>query len=87
MLVFAAEDPGVGNQSTAKPLKPVRWCSVTKLEIATDVYVSLAGYVGLTVGWVEGFEVNFFGAVIGFDIRRPALKFPGLGRLSMAAGL
>ena len=51
------------------------------------LYVSLAGYVGITVGWVEGFELNFFGAVIGFDVRRPALKLPGLGRFGVAAGL
>jgi hypothetical protein len=48
---------------------------------------SLAGYLGLTVGWVEGFEFNFFGAVLGFDIRRPAIKLPGLGRLGVTAGL
>jgi hypothetical protein len=53
----------------------------------TGVYVSLAGYIGMTVGWVEGFEFNFLGAVIGFDIRRPALKLPGLGRVGIAAGL
>jgi hypothetical protein len=40
----------------------------------------------MTVGWVEGFEFNFFGAVVGFDIRRPALKFPGLGRFGVGAG-
>ena len=44
------------------------------------------GYVGLTIGWVEGFELNFFGGVLGFDLRRPALKFPGLGRIGVAAG-
>jgi hypothetical protein len=42
-------------------------------------------YLGLTIGWVEGFEINFLGAVQGFDIRRPALKFPGVGRLGVAA--
>ena len=47
---------------------------------------SLGGYLGLTIGWVEGFEFNFLGAVVGFDIRRLALKFPGIGRLGMAAG-
>jgi hypothetical protein len=51
------------------------------------VYVSPAGYVGVTIGWVEGFELNFFGTVIGFDIRRPALKLPGLGRLGFASGV
>jgi uncharacterized protein DUF3750 len=61
-----------------------RWLGVTSS--GTGVYVSLAGYVGMTVGWVEGFEFNFFGAVVGFDIRRPALKLPGLGRFGVAAG-
>lgn len=41
----------------------------------------------MTIGWVEGFEINFFGAVLGIDIRRPALELPGLGRLGVAAGL
>ena len=53
----------------------------------TGVYASLGGYMGLTVGWVEGLEVNFLGAVVGLDIRRPALKFPGIGRLGMTAGI
>jgi hypothetical protein len=61
-----------------------RWVGVTAS--GTGVFASLAGYVGLTIGWVEGFELNFFGAVVGFDIRRPALKLPGLGRLGFAAG-
>ena len=50
----------------------------------TGVYASLGGYLGATIGWVEGFEINFFGAVLGFDIRRPALKLPGIGRLGVA---
>jgi hypothetical protein len=49
----------------------------------TGVFVSLGGYLGLTVGWVEGVELNFLGGVLGLDIRRPALKFPGLGRLGL----
>ena len=40
-------------------------------------------YLGLTIGWVEGIELNFFGGVFGLDIRRPALKLPGLGRLGL----
>jgi hypothetical protein len=47
----------------------------------TGVRVTLDGYLGLTVGWVEGIEVNFLGAVFGIDLRRPAIKLPGLGRL------
>jgi hypothetical protein len=62
-----------------------RWFGMTSS--GTGAYFSLGGYIGATAGWVEGFEVNFFGAVIGFDIRRPAVKLPGLGRLGFAAGL
>jgi Protein of unknown function (DUF3750) len=47
----------------------------------TGVRFTLDGYLGLTVGWVEGIEVNFLGAVFGVDLRRPAIKLPGLGRL------
>ncbi len=54
-------------------LTPSRW----------GVFVSLGGYLGLTVGWLEGIELNFFGGVLGLDIRRPALKLPGLGRLGV----
>ena len=43
------------------------------------------GLSWLTIGWVEGFEINFLGAVLGFDIRRQALKFPGIGRVGVAA--
>jgi Protein of unknown function (DUF3750) len=53
----------------------------------TGVYASLGGYLGFRIGWVDGFEINFFGAVLGFDIRRPALKLPGIGRLGMAGGI
>ena len=51
----------------------------------TGAYASLGGYIGLTIGWIEGLEVNFLGAVLGIDIRRPALKLPGIGRLGMTA--
>jgi hypothetical protein len=47
----------------------------------TGIWITLDGYLGLTVGWVEGFEINLLGAVFGIDWRRPALKLPGLGRL------
>jgi hypothetical protein len=50
----------------------------------TGAFVSLWGYMGLTVGWVEGIELNLFGGVIGLDMRRPALKLPGLGRVGVA---
>ena len=45
--------------------------------------ISLGGYAGLTIGWVEGIEINILGAVVGIDIRRPGLKIPGLGRVGV----
>jgi len=50
----------------------------------TGLRFSVAGLLGLTLGWVEGLEVNVLGAVIGFDLRRPALKLPGFGRIGVA---
>lgn len=47
----------------------------------TGFRLTLGGYLGLAVGWVEGIEINFFGAVFGVDLRRPAVKLPGLGRV------
>ena len=39
--------------------------------------------LGVKVGWVEGIEVNFLGLVAGLDLRRPALKLPGFGRIGI----
>jgi hypothetical protein len=49
----------------------------------TGVQISLGGYAGLAIGWVEGLEVDFLGLVAGLDFRRPALKLPGWGRIGM----
>jgi hypothetical protein len=51
----------------------------------TGIQLSLGGWLGITVGWVEGVEINVLGLVTGFDIRRPALKLPGFGRIGMAS--
>lgn len=51
----------------------------------TGLRLSLGGYLVLTVGWVEGIELGILGAVSGLDIRRPALKLPGIGRLGFPA--
>ncbi|ODN69813.1 DUF3750 domain-containing protein [Methylobrevis pamukkalensis] len=50
----------------------------------TGLQVSLGGVFGVTLGWVEGAELNLLGLVAGLDLRRPALKLPGWGRLGMA---
>ncbi|NKC29369.1 DUF3750 domain-containing protein [Falsiroseomonas selenitidurans] len=60
-----------------------RWLRATPS--GTGLRLSLGGYAGVTLGWVEGVEVNILGAVAGLDLRRPALKLPGLGRIGLDA--
>ncbi len=50
----------------------------------TGIRLTLGGYAGFSVGWVEGIEINLLGGVVGVDFRRPAVKLPGLGRIGMA---
>lgn len=60
-----------------------RW--LRRTTSGTGVRLTIGGYAGVTVGWIEGIEVSILGGVVGFDIRRPALKLPGLGRIGVAA--
>ena len=47
----------------------------------TGFAVSLYGLAGVMAAWDEGVEVNVLGLVAGVDLRRPALKIPGIGRV------
>lgn len=47
----------------------------------TGVRLSFAGYLGLTVAWIEGIELNLLGGVIGLDVRRLGIKLPAVGRI------
>jgi hypothetical protein len=49
----------------------------------TGIEASLWGLLGLKLGWVEGLEVNLLSLVAGLDIRRPAIKLPGFGRIGI----
>jgi Protein of unknown function (DUF3750) len=49
----------------------------------TGVQVSLGGFAGFSIGWVEGLEINVLGLIVGLDVRRPAIKLPGWGRIGM----
>lgn len=60
-----------------------RWISRTSS--GTGYRISLNGYVGVTLAWVEGFEISILGAVVGVDFRKPALKIPGFGRVGLMA--
>lgn len=58
-----------------------RWLSPTPSK--TGFRLTLGGYGGVTVAWREGIEINLLGAVLGLEIRRPALNLPGLGRFGV----
>ncbi len=45
------------------------------------VQLSLFGLAGLLVGLDEGIELNLLGLTIGVDVKDPALKLPGIGRI------
>ena len=51
----------------------------------TGIEANLYGLLGVKLGWVEGLEVNFLGLVSGLDVREPALKLPGFGRIGLPA--
>lgn len=60
-----------------------RWLSL--IHTKRGFRSSLGGYVSFSAGWNEGLELSILGAVIGIDLRRPALKLPGFGRIGMSA--
>ncbi len=62
-----------------------RWFSLMPTPSNTGWQISIAGYVGIAGGLVEGLELHVLGQTLGIDILRPALKFPALGRIGMAA--
>ncbi|MBI1734614.1 MAG: DUF3750 domain-containing protein [Candidatus Rokubacteria bacterium] len=43
--------------------------------------LSLLGLAGVLAGWEEGFELQLLGLTFGLDLKEPALKLPGIGRL------
>ncbi|MFN4088803.1 MAG: DUF3750 domain-containing protein [Alphaproteobacteria bacterium] len=58
-----------------------RW--IARTASGTGIRLTLAGYAGLTLAWIEGIEVNLLGAVVGLDIARPGIKLPGIGRIGI----
>ncbi len=54
---------------------------VARTPSGTGFQLSLGGILGVLAGRDEGFELNVLGLVTGFDLTRPALKLPGIGRI------
>jgi len=54
---------------------------IARAPSGTGYQLSLGGIVGVTAAGEEGLELNVLGLVTGVDVRRPALKLPGIGRL------
>ncbi|HET7850276.1 MAG TPA: DUF3750 domain-containing protein [Pseudolabrys sp.] len=53
----------------------------------TGVELNFWGLADIKIGWVEGIEVNLLGLVAGVDIRHPAIKLPGYGRIGFGPAL
>jgi hypothetical protein len=47
----------------------------------TGIQVSVYGLLGVIASLDEGLELNVLGLVAGVDLRHPALKVPGVGRV------
>lgn len=53
-------------------------------ESKTGWQFSFYGILGITIGFVEGLEVNLLGLNFGVDFLQPALKIPFWGRIGMS---
>ena len=56
-----------------------------KVYVGAEYQVSIFGLLGAKLGWVEGVELNLLTLVAGLDVRHPALKLPGFGRVGLDA--
>ena len=54
-----------------------------RTDSGTGVELNAYGLIDVKAGWVEGLEVNLLGLVAGLDLRHPALKLPGFGRIGV----
>jgi len=54
---------------------------VARTPSGTGFQLSLGGLLGVAAALEEGLELNVLGLVTGIDVRQPALKLPGIGRV------
>jgi len=72
------------SNAVGKDFRPTPYVGLT--DSGTGLEASLFGVVGVKLGWVEGVELNFLGLVSGLDLRHPAVKLPGFGRIGIDDG-
>lgn len=54
---------------------------VSRSESKTGYQFSFLGLLGLTIGKIEGIEINILGLCFGIDFINPAIKLPLIGRV------
>jgi hypothetical protein len=69
------------SNAVGRDFRPYPYFGLT--DTRTGVEASLWGVLGAKLGLVEGLEINLLGAVAGIDLRDPAVKLPGFGRVGM----
>jgi hypothetical protein len=67
--------------AVGRDFRPLPYAGLT--DSGTGLEASLWGLLGIKLGWVEGIELNVLGLVAGLDLRHPAVKVPGLGRIGV----
>jgi hypothetical protein len=72
------------SNAVGKDFRPAPYVGLT--DSRTGLEASLFGVLGVKLGWVEGVELNFLGLVTGLDVRHPAVKLPGFGRIGIDDG-
>jgi hypothetical protein len=72
------------SNAVGKDFRPGLYAGLT--DSRTGIEASVFGLLGIKLGWVEGVELNFLGLVAGLDLRYPAVKLPGFGRLGIDDG-
>lgn len=65
--------------AVGRDFRPQLYAGLT--DSGTGIEANAWGLFGVKLGWVEGVEVNVLGLVAGLDLRQPALKLPGFGRI------
>jgi hypothetical protein len=82
-VLRAVPEIGVVLPPTAigRDFRPLPYAGLT--DSGTGIEASLWGLLGIKLAWVEGIEVNIGGLVAGLDLRHPALKVPGFGRVGV----